>query len=62
MVGAPTNSTLAYSLWWQGRSWRWGVYDLEGEVVATGGADTRGDAEAAISAAYAASAKSFAEA
>ena len=62
MVGVTSSSTLAYSLWRQGRGWAWGVYDLDGEAVATGAADAREDAEAAISAVYAGSAQSYAAA
>jgi len=62
MVGATTNSTLAYSLWRRGRGWAWGVYDLDGETVAAGAADAREEAEAAISAVYAGRVQSYAAA
>ena len=62
MVGTHTNSTLSYSLWRQGRGWNWGVYDLEGLVVAAGFSEARDDAERAISHIYQASEPKFAAA
>jgi hypothetical protein len=52
MVGAPKDSLLSYSLWRHGRGWSWGVYDDDGEPVAAGAADSRTDAEKAISEVY----------
>jgi hypothetical protein len=52
MVGVTAESTLAFSLWRQGRGWSWRVCDLEGEVVATGAAETQEEAEEAITAVY----------
>jgi hypothetical protein len=52
MVGAPKDSHLSYSLWRQGRGWSWGVYDDDGAQVAAGAANSRTEAETAISEVY----------